>query len=185
MAVEGHLPLLFRGKKERETACLLFLVFSIAAMMGLGLAGEPVLEIYTRAGILFWLLTYTAVHLAFLGSMRSSPIELKEKPLIVRHCLGSIIAVIIMLGGLLGLLWTDPNSAQVLKSMLIVSGVLSILTAVWLAFKKEVRNPVLMKIEKERANEKTHTSDIQNSINFRPGDHANHKCSGRKCPQDY
>ena len=48
MAVEGHLPLLFRGKKERETACLLFLVFSIAAMMGLGLAGEPVLEIYTR-----------------------------------------------------------------------------------------------------------------------------------------
>jgi hypothetical protein len=36
----------------------------ITSLMGLGMAGEPALEIFTRVGIMFWLFTYTAVHLA-------------------------------------------------------------------------------------------------------------------------
>ena len=132
----------------------------LTALMGLGMAGEPVLEIYTRAGILFWLLTYAAVHLAMLMSVRSRAIERKESAVVSWHPLGSIIGLLIMLGGLRWLLWTDPNSAEIMKSMLVVSGVLLILTVSWLGFGRIGRNPLLMKIGKERINERTQTSDI-------------------------
>lgn len=160
MAHEGLLPSFFAGRKDRATATLLLLVFGIAGMMGLGMAGEPVLEIYTRAGILFWLLTYAAVHLAMFMSVRSRAIERKESSVVSWHPLGSIIGLLIMLGGFRWLLWTDPNSGEIVKSMLVVSGVLLILTTSWLGFGRIGRNPLLMKIGKERINERTQTSDI-------------------------
>lgn len=155
MAGEGLLPSLFAESNDRATSGLLLLVFGIAAMMGLGMAGEPVLEVYTRASILFWLLTYAAVHLAVFMSVRSVAIELKESAVVGWHPLVSIIGLLIMLGGFRWLLWTDPNSAEIVKFMLVMSGVLLILTASWLGLRKIRRNPLLMKIGKERINEKT------------------------------
>ncbi|UCD31080.1 MAG: APC family permease [Desulfobacterales bacterium] len=160
MAHEGLLPSFFAGRNDRATATLLLLVFGIAAMMGLGMAGEPVLEIYTKAGILFWLLTYAAVHLAVLISVRSRTMELKESGVVSWHPLVSIMGLLIMLGGFRWLLWTDPNSAEIVEFMLMVSGVLFIFTASWLGFGRIRRNPLLIKIGKERINERTQTSDI-------------------------
>jgi len=36
----------------------------LTALMGLGMAGESALEIFTGVGIMFWLFTYAAVQLA-------------------------------------------------------------------------------------------------------------------------
>jgi L-asparagine transporter-like permease len=184
MAREGLLPSFFTGRKERATATLLLLVFGIAGMMGLGMAGEPVLEIYTRAGILFWLLTYAAVHLAMLMSVRSRAIELKESAVVSWHPLGSIIGLITMLAGLIGLLWTDPNSAEVIKFMVVVSAVLSIIITLWLRLKKKDSNLILRQNQKERRNEEKYPSDIQNCISFSFGGGVINKCRGRQCAQD-
>ena len=35
-------------------------------MLRLGMAGEPETEVYTRAGLIFWLMHYGAIHLAVL-----------------------------------------------------------------------------------------------------------------------
>ena len=35
-------------------------------MLATGMAGEPETEVYTRAGVLFWLLHYAAMHLQSL-----------------------------------------------------------------------------------------------------------------------
>jgi amino acid transporter len=184
MAREGLLPSFLAGRKDRATATLLLLVFGIAGMMGLGMAGEPVLEIYTMAGILFWLLTYAAVHLAMLMSVRSRAIELKESAVVSWHPLGSIIGLLIMFGGFRWLLWTDPNSAEVIKFMVVVAAVLSIMTTLWLRFKKKDNNLILRQVEKERRNEEKHASDIQNCISFGFGGGAINKCRGRQCAQD-
>ena len=35
-------------------------------MLAMGMAGEPETEVYTRAGVLFWLLHYATMHLVVL-----------------------------------------------------------------------------------------------------------------------
>ena len=185
MAHEELLPSIFAGRDDRATAGLLFLVFGIAGMMRLGMAGEPVLEIYTRAGILFWLLTYAAVHLAMLISVRSRANKLRKSAAVSWHPLGSIIALLIMLGGFRWLLWIDPNSAEVIEFMLVVSAVLAIITTLCFRLKKGDSNPIIRQIEKEKRNEEKDRSDIPNGISFSFGGSAINKCRGRECAQDY
>ena len=184
MARGGLLPSLFTERNDRTTATLLLLVFGIAGMMGLGMAGEPVLEIYTRAGVLFWLLTYAAVHLAMFMSVRSRARERKASSAVSWHPLGSIIGLLIMLGGFRWLLWTDANSAEVIEFMVLLSAVLAIMSALWLRLKKKDNNLIVRQIEKERTNEEKHPSDIQNGIRFSFGGGVSSKCRGRQCAQD-
>ncbi len=141
MAREGFLPSLIAGESERPLVALLLLAGGIAAMMGLGMAGEPVLEIYTRASLLFWLLSYAAVHLAVLILRRNS----WHKPWKLTPSLGvSVTGFLAMITGLAGLLWTDPESIQVVKFMLTMFGLLSIFTLLWLGFKRSQKSSVAM-----------------------------------------
>ena len=61
MATEGMLPsFMAMGKNETNMAVFLLSV-GIAAMLATGVAGEPILEIYIKAGLILWL-----VHYAFI-----------------------------------------------------------------------------------------------------------------------
>src|SRR2546426_72651 len=69
-------------------------------MLAMGMAGEPETEVYTRAGVLFWLLHYAAMHLAVLRG-RSH-----HTPQTAWHW-GISPAGVALLGlGVLGLVWS-------------------------------------------------------------------------------
>ncbi len=58
------LPRFCRGSAHRNTMVISILASAVATMMAAGLAGEPELEIFIRAGFLLWLLHAALVHLA-------------------------------------------------------------------------------------------------------------------------
>jgi amino acid transporter len=74
MASEGLLPSFFAWGKNQTTLAILVLGVAIAAMMATGMAGEPILETYTRAGICLWLVHYAVV----LGAVITK--ELQRSP---------------------------------------------------------------------------------------------------------
>jgi len=70
MADQGLLPrLLARGGPQAPIAAGI-LAGAVALMLAAGMAGHPELYVYTRAGLLFWLLHYAAVHLAAIKHPR-------------------------------------------------------------------------------------------------------------------
>lgn len=56
------LPPLFHGSDRRNGPAVILLAGTVAAMMGLGFAGSPHLELFIRAGFILWLLHLTLVH---------------------------------------------------------------------------------------------------------------------------
>ena len=62
MARHGLLPAWLSWHQARPA--LLVLAAGPMVMLAMGMAGEPETEVYTRAGVLFWLLHYAAMHLA-------------------------------------------------------------------------------------------------------------------------
>jgi amino acid transporter len=66
MATEGLLPPFLAMGKNRATMGMFIIVAAVAAMMGSGMAGESILEVYIRAGICFWLFHYAVIHGALL-----------------------------------------------------------------------------------------------------------------------
>jgi len=66
MGSQGLLPSLFSLAKVRATVPLILLTLSIAAMLALGMAGEPLLGTLTKSGIFLWLVTYGSIHLSVL-----------------------------------------------------------------------------------------------------------------------
>ena len=73
MAADGLLPPLLARGRNQATIALFLLAAAVAAMMGSGMAGEPILEVYIRAGIWFWLLHYAVIHGSlFSATVRSS-----------------------------------------------------------------------------------------------------------------
>ncbi|MDY6952988.1 MAG: hypothetical protein SWE60_15875, partial [Thermodesulfobacteriota bacterium] len=69
MAADGLLPPFLAKAKGNATIALLLLAAAVAAMMGLGMAGEPILETYIKAGTWFWLLHYAVIQGALLATM--------------------------------------------------------------------------------------------------------------------
>lgn len=61
MATEGMLPSFVAMGKNQTNIAVLLLSVGIAAMLATGVAGEPILEIYIKAGLILWL-----VHYAFI-----------------------------------------------------------------------------------------------------------------------
>jgi amino acid transporter len=143
LAHEGFLPFFLGGKPERPAGGLIVLSAGIAAMMGLGMAGEPVLEVYTRASLLFWLLSYAAVHLAVIMMRKKYR---GQRSQIVSSQSVSIIGFLGMITGFAGLLWTDPESGQVMKFMITMFVILSILSFTWRALKRKQKSSIAMSI---------------------------------------
>jgi amino acid transporter len=144
MARENLLPALFARGRGKAPVGLIFLAVGIAAMMALGMADEPVLEIYIRSALLFWLLNYAAIHyLVLVAKKRFSSQEFLSQA--GWHPAFSVIGFLVMLMGFAGLLWTDPSSIEVIEFMLFMFTVLVILSFVWLGFRRSRRSPVLGK----------------------------------------
>jgi hypothetical protein len=97
-------------------------------MMRLWMAGEPETEVYTRAGLVFWLLHYGAVHLAVivlsrradhLQSRRYSPVP-------------SVLGMGLMALGSMGLLWSDSQPGHLVEFMCTVAAIVSGLSLCWM-----------------------------------------------------
>ena len=121
----------FAGSSDRSLPTLIILVVGIAAMLGLGMAGEPALGIYIRSALLFWLLFYSAVHLSLL-KVRKNYLQIGRVSRFGWRPVVSTGSVLIMLIGVIGLLWTDPESVELVKFMLTISVAGSILGLFWL-----------------------------------------------------
>lgn len=74
MAADGLLPPFLASGKDKAMVGILILVAAVAAMLGSGMAGAEVLEVYIKAGLCFWFLHYAMIHGALLCmGMRSFP----------------------------------------------------------------------------------------------------------------
>ncbi|MDY6836364.1 MAG: hypothetical protein SWH78_00190 [Thermodesulfobacteriota bacterium] len=69
MAADGLLPPFLAKGRGHATIAFFMLAAAVAAMMGLGMAGEPILETYMKAGTWFWLLHYAVIQGALLATM--------------------------------------------------------------------------------------------------------------------
>lgn len=135
LAFQGLLPSILGLAPKKAPIPLILLCMGIAAMMAAGMAGEPVLEVYTKAGIWFWLLNYAASHLAVL-IMRRRALDRSGFFLFPGPPVIQIIGMLALLVGLVGLLWTDPNAALILKFMLFLLVGLSTFSFLWIAFSR-------------------------------------------------
>ncbi|MGD8227116.1 MAG: APC family permease [Desulfobacteraceae bacterium] len=125
MAKQGLLPAFLSMRPKRVPIGLILLVLGIAIMMATGMAGKPELETYTKAAIWFWLLHYAMMHVSFLilrwrNPGRFHPLQIHASPVI------PIVSALTLLMGLAALLWTAPEGAPLLKSVLVVLFTVSI-----------------------------------------------------------
>lgn len=133
MATLGLLPHFLGVCEKRAAIPLILLVTGIAVMIAVGMAGEPVLEVYLRAGLLFWLLNYTGVHLSALIVGISYPNRSQS----FRVPLVSVVAIIILSVGFVVLLCTDSESTLLLQFMLVVSVIVSFFGFIWVGLNRK------------------------------------------------
>lgn len=123
MAKQNLLPSFVGLKEKRAPVPLLLIALSIAGMMGMGMGGEPLLEVYVRAGFLFWLLLYAVVHLSLIKNpqVKMFTAQIPGYPVI------NIICFIILCVSFSGLFWLDSQANLLLKIMV---GIFIIFSAV-------------------------------------------------------
>jgi len=125
MAKQGLLPAFLSLRPKRVPIGLMPLALGIAAMMATGMAGKPELETYTRAAIWFWLLHYATIHVSFLTMRWRDPGRFHPFQVLITPVI-PIIAVLTLLMGLVGLLWTAPERALLMKFIPVVLFTVSI-----------------------------------------------------------
>jgi len=137
MSTQGLLPSLLGSARNRARVPLIFLGIGTGAMMAAGMAGEPTLAVYTRAGIWLWLLNYAVIHLCVL--IMSRRIRDKSKHIQLRgYRVFPIVAFSVLIMILVGLLWTDDESILLIKSIFLVVAGLSFYGLLWVRFGKEM-----------------------------------------------
>src|SRR5712691_4704748 len=133
MAEHGLLPAWLRGRQARPA--LLVLAAGPALMLAMGMAGEPETEVYTRAGVLFWLLHYAAIHLIVLvGPRRQAPHTAWGwglAPAVV-----SLLCLVVLGLGLLGLVWIDHEATHLVVFMGFAGASASSLSLAWLGWRR-------------------------------------------------
>jgi L-asparagine transporter-like permease len=109
-------------------------------MMAVGMAGEPVLEVYIRAGVWLWLFNYAVIHPCVLIMRRRIPD--RSKHLQFRsHQVFPVVACTVLIMILFGLLWTDDESILLIKSIFFIIAGLSLYGLLWVRFGREVTGP--------------------------------------------
>jgi hypothetical protein len=131
MATHGLLPT-WLGWRQACPA-LLVLAAGPAVMLATGMAGEPETEVYTRAGVLFWLLHYAAMHLVVLVGTRRQTLRTAwhwgSSPTGVSLlCLGALGL------GVLGLVWIDREATHLVVFMMYAGASASGLSLAWLGW---------------------------------------------------
>ena len=133
MATHGLLPAWLGWRQARPA--LLVLAAGPAVMLAMGMAGEPETEVYTRAGVLFWLLHYAAMHLAvFMG--------LSHQTFRTAWHWSISPAGVALLGlgtlglGVLGLVWSDREATHLVAFMVCAGATASGLSLAWLGWRR-------------------------------------------------
>jgi amino acid transporter len=133
MAGHGLLPAWLGWRQARPA--LLVLAAGPAMMLAMGMAGEPETEVYTRAGGLFWLLLYAAMHLAVLMALR------RQTPQTVRGwgtapAVVSLLCLVALGLGVLGLVWIDHEATHLVVFMGCSGASVSALSLAWLGWRR-------------------------------------------------
>lgn len=104
-------------------------------MLAMGMAGEPETEVYTRAGVLFWLLHYAAMHLAVLVGPRRQTLQTVwgrgTTPAVV-----SLFSLGALTLGVVGLIWLDREATHLVVFMGLASASASALSLAWLGWRR-------------------------------------------------
>lgn len=133
MANHGLLPAWLGWRQARPA--LLVLAAGPAGMLAMGMAGEPETEVYTRAGVLFWLFHYAAMHLAVLvGPRRQTPQTAwswGNTPAVV-----SLLSLVALTLGVLGLIWLDREATHLVLFMGLAGAGTSGLSLAWLGWRR-------------------------------------------------
>ena len=133
MATHGLLPAWLGWRQARPA--LLVLAAGPAVMLAMGMAGEPETEVYTRAGVLFWLLLYAAMHLAVFMGLSHQTFRTAW------HWSISPVGVALLglgtLGlGVLGLVWSDHEATHLVAFMVCAGATASGLSLAWLGWRR-------------------------------------------------
>jgi amino acid transporter len=133
MARHGLLPA-WLGWRQAQPA-LLVLTAGPAAMLAMGMAGEPDTEVYTRAGVLFWLLHYAAMHLAvLLGRRRQTPQTTWGWDTTL--AVVSLLSLVALTLGVVGLIWLDHEATHLVLFMGFAGASASGLSLAWLGWRR-------------------------------------------------
>lgn len=122
MASRGLLPTAGGLLEKRSVGAAMGLGIVTALMMAGGMAGTEAIDIYLRAGLVFWMLNYVAIHLAVMvlkrqKSGRSSPSDQAGSTLL------PVAGAAVMSVGACVLIVTDPEAALMLRFMALSLGV--------------------------------------------------------------
>jgi hypothetical protein len=133
MAEHGLLPAWLRWRQAQPA--LLVLAAGPAMMLAMGMAGEPETEAYTRAGMLFWLLHYAAMHLVVLvGAYSQAPQTARGWGM--ASAAVSLLCLVALGLGLLGLVWIDHETARLVIFMSFAGASASGLSLAWLYWRR-------------------------------------------------
>ncbi|MDY6791784.1 MAG: APC family permease [Thermodesulfobacteriota bacterium] len=137
MSTQGLLPSLLGPARNGAPIPLIFLGIWTGAMMAVGMAGEPALAVYTRAGMWLWLFNYAVIHLCVFIMSRRMPE--KSKHIQIRgYRVFPIVAFAVLIMILVGLLWTDDESILLIKSIFLIVAGLSFYGLLWIRFSGKV-----------------------------------------------
>jgi amino acid transporter len=140
MSAQGLLPSLLGVAKNHAPIPLILLGLGTGTMMAVGMAGEPALAVYTRAGIWLWLFNYAVIQLCVLIMRRR--ISDRSKPIQIRgYRVFPVVAFTVLIMILFGLLWTDDESILLMKSIFFIIAGLSLYGLLWVRFGREVTGP--------------------------------------------
>ena len=131
MAQQGLLPSFLAGKNDRAALPLTLLAILIGAMLAYGMAGDSLLNVYVRTGLLLWLLNYAAVHLSVLMVNKHSH-NRKNSFYIPGYPFVPIISFLVMCCGFFVLLYYDRQSALLFKYTVVILCTSSLLSLFWI-----------------------------------------------------
>jgi amino acid transporter len=136
MGTCGLLPPFMAIGKDRATVSLLLLTAFVAAMMASGMAGEPILEVYIKAGMWFWLLHYGVIHGAvFTTMLRTSQPSPTQK--IPAHVFLPIAGMVAMAASLAGILLWDQQAKSLVRVLVTLFATTLIFAACWVPLSKK------------------------------------------------
>jgi amino acid transporter len=127
MSEKRLLPSFWGSGQGRATVPVILMGAAIFLMLAAGIAGDPRLDIYVRAGLLFWLLQYAGFHYSILAvGMRSA--RSGDRSLVSTEISKvSILALVLYVSTFLVLVGADPDRWFLLCFAAAVAGAVTIL----------------------------------------------------------